>query len=214
MSSVQAGRSQVVEHAQIYEQVVTADLVGLGKRIGSDLLSICLDPANVVTQLELLAECVEKTAALVKNVHVKDFAFARHDGSVGVHLLRRADGMGLHDYAQLLRTVKPRERGINEVVEHWFPWQDDAQTTIQDRSHRLVRRELSRRAATRPRPRPGHRLIPQVNPGAIVLTLDQAAPYAGLLYGREGIIKGDGKRSSAMTSSVETMQSRSVAAGR
>lgn len=47
-----------------------------------------------------------------------------------------------------------------------------------------------------------------------MLTLDQAAPYAGLLYGREGIIKGDGKRSSPMTSSVETMQSRSVAAGR
>lgn len=213
MSSVQAGRSQVGEHAQIYEQVVTADLVGLRKRIGSDLLSICLDPANVVTQLELLAECVEKTAALVKNVHVKDFAFARHDGWVGFTYCGVPVGSGLHDYAQLLRTVKPRERGINEVVEHWFPWQD-AQTTIQDRSHRLVRRELSRRAADRPRPRPGHRLIPQVKPGAIVLTLDQAAPYAGLLYGREGIIKGDGKRSSAMTSSVETMQSRSVAAGR
>ena len=39
-------------------------------------------------------------------------------------------GEGLHDYPHLLETVHPRERGINEIVEHWLPWQGDAETTI------------------------------------------------------------------------------------
>ena len=34
------------------------------------------------------------------------------------------------DYPHLLATVRPRERGINEVVEHWLSWQGDAETTI------------------------------------------------------------------------------------
>ena len=39
-------------------------------------------------------------------------------------------GTGLHDYHHLLETVRPRERGINEIVEHWLPWQGDPETTV------------------------------------------------------------------------------------
>ncbi|WP_243232899.1 sugar phosphate isomerase/epimerase [Microbacterium sp. CIAB417] len=115
---------------ETYEQVPTADLVGVIDRVGSAQLGICLDPANVVAQLENPKACVEQTAALTKNVHVKDFAFARQPGWVGFTYSGAAMGSGLHDYAHLLATVRPRERGINEIVEHWLPWQDDAQTTI------------------------------------------------------------------------------------
>lgn len=115
---------------ETYEQVSTADLVGLVARIDSERLGICLDPANVVARLELPRDCVEQTSAHVKNVHVKDFAFARQPGWVGFTYGGAPMGEGLHDYAHLLETVKPRENGINEVVEHWLSWQGDAETTV------------------------------------------------------------------------------------
>ncbi|MBW9094336.1 TIM barrel protein [Microbacterium jejuense] len=115
---------------ETYEQVATADLVGLIDRIGSPRLGVCLDPANVVARLERPRDCVELSAPLVKNVHVKDFAFARQPGWVGFTYGGAPMGEGLHDYPHLLQTVRPRERGINEVVEHWLSWQGDAETTI------------------------------------------------------------------------------------
>ena len=115
---------------ETYEQVATSDLLDLVESVGSDHLGICLDPANVVARLETPRTCVEQTAPYVRNVHVKDFAFARQDGWVGFTYSGAAMGAGLHDYPHLLRTVSPRERGINEIVEHWLPWQGDAETTI------------------------------------------------------------------------------------
>lgn len=115
---------------ETYEQLPTTDLVGIVERVGSDRLGICLDPANVVARLEQPRTCVEQTAPFVKNVHVKDFAFARQPGWVGFTYSGAEMGTGLHDYRHLLDTVRPRERGINEIVEHWLSWQNDAETTI------------------------------------------------------------------------------------
>lgn len=115
---------------ETYEQVATRQLVALIERIDSPALGICLDPANVVARLESPTDCVEATAAHVKSVHVKDFAFARQEGWVGFTYSGSPLGDGLHDYEHLLRVVRPRERGINEIVEHWLPWQGDPDTTI------------------------------------------------------------------------------------
>jgi sugar phosphate isomerase/epimerase len=115
---------------ETYEQVATAGLVGLIERIDSPRLGVCLDPANVVARLELPRDCVEATAAHVKNVHVKDFAFARQPGWVGFTYGGAPMGEGLHDYPHLLETVRPRQNGVNEVVEHWLSWQGDAETTV------------------------------------------------------------------------------------
>lgn len=115
---------------ETYEQLATTDLLAVIERVGSEHLGVCLDPANVVARLESPRICVEQTAALTKNVHVKDFAFARQPGWVGFTYSGAPMGSGLHDYAHLLATVRPRERGINEIVEHWLPWQEDATTTI------------------------------------------------------------------------------------
>jgi len=120
---------------ETYEQVATTDLVDLVARIDSDRLGICLDPANVVARLERPRDCVELTAPYVKNVHVKDFAFARQPGWVGFTYGGAPMGEGLHDYPHLLETVRPRDRGVdgpevNEIVEHWLSWQGDPETTV------------------------------------------------------------------------------------
>jgi 3-oxoisoapionate decarboxylase len=115
---------------ETYEQVASADLVGVIEAVGSDRLGICLDPANVVARLERPRDAVELTAPHVKNIHVKDFAFARQPGWVGFTYGGAVMGEGLHDYPHLLATVDPRERGVNEIVEHWLSWQGDAETTI------------------------------------------------------------------------------------
>jgi len=120
---------------ETYEQVATDELVALIERIGSERLGVCLDPANVVARLERPRDCVEATAPHVRNIHVKDFAFARQAGWVGFTYGGAPMGEGLHDYAHLLETVRPRERGVdepqvNEIVEHWLSWQGDAETTI------------------------------------------------------------------------------------
>ncbi|MXS74513.1 sugar phosphate isomerase [Microbacterium sp. CSI-V] len=115
---------------ETYEQVATVDLVDLVWSLSSESLGICLDPANVVARLEQPAACVEVCTELVANVHVKDFAFHRRDGWVGFEYTGAPMGSGLHDYPHLLDTVRPRERGIDEIVEHWLPWQGDAETTV------------------------------------------------------------------------------------
>lgn len=123
-------RADVTLALETYELLATADLVALVDEIGSDRLGICLDPANVVARLEHPARCVDETAARVANVHAKDFAFARQPGWVGFTYSGAPMGEGLHDYRHLLATVRPRVRGIDEIVEHWLPWQTDARTTI------------------------------------------------------------------------------------
>ncbi|GAA4433600.1 TIM barrel protein [Georgenia halophila] len=116
---------------ETYEQVPTRDLVALVERVGSDKLGICLDPANVVAGLELPRDAVELCGPLTRNVHAKDFAFARQDGWVGFTYGGAPMGQGLHDYPHLLAAVRPEQRGINEIVEHWLPWQGDIKTTVE-----------------------------------------------------------------------------------
>jgi sugar phosphate isomerase/epimerase len=130
----------VVLALETYEQVATADLASMVESIGSPSIGVCLDPANVVARLELPRDCVERTAALAVNVHVKDFVFARQPGWVGFTYSGAPMGEGLHDYSHLLQAVRPRERGVDEIVEHWLPWQGDPKTTVR------AERDWTRRA--------------------------------------------------------------------
>ena len=72
-----------------------------------------------------------RTAPYVRNLHVKDFAFSRQDGWVGFTFAGCPLGEGLLDYDFMIDTVRPDERGINQIIEHWLPWQGDSATTCQ-----------------------------------------------------------------------------------
>ncbi|SDD94544.1 sugar phosphate isomerase/epimerase family protein [Auraticoccus monumenti] len=116
---------------ETYEQIPSAELVRVVEEVGSPALGICLDPGNSVARLELPTATVELTAPHVRSIHVKDFTFSRRDGWVGFTFAGCPLGEGLLDHQHLVGTVRPDERGINQVVEHWLPWQGDSATTIQ-----------------------------------------------------------------------------------
>lgn len=128
-------RAGVTLALETYEQVSTATLTELLEEVGSNALGICLDPANVVARLEHPRDCVEQAAGHVVNIHAKDFAFARQEGWVGFTYGGAPMGTGQHDYPHLLRTIAPRIRGIDEIVEHWLSWQGTAEQTVQTERH-------------------------------------------------------------------------------
>lgn len=122
-------RAGVTLALETYEQVSSADLVALVESVDSPNLGICLDPANTVAALENPLAVIDRCAALTRNVHVKDFRFSRRDGWVGFTLEGTGFGTGLLDYGYLSSTVDPDARGINQIVEHWLPWQGDFDET-------------------------------------------------------------------------------------
>jgi 3-oxoisoapionate decarboxylase len=115
---------------ETYEQVATEDLVALVEEVGEANLGICLDPANVVARLENPRQVIDRTADYVLNLHVKDFRFERQAGLVGFSLAGCLLGTGQLELDYLYETVRPAERGISQIVEHWLPWQDDEATTL------------------------------------------------------------------------------------
>lgn len=114
---------------ETYEQVKTRDVLAVVDAIDSPALGICLDPGNCVAALEYPHEVIELTASRVVNLHIKDFAFARQEGWVGFTYSGCLLGTGLLDYDALHQTIRPNERNINQIVEHWLPWQASAEET-------------------------------------------------------------------------------------
>ena len=115
---------------ETYEQVPVATLIDIVDQVGSPAVGICLDPGNCVAALEVPTDTIARTAAYVRNLHVKDFTFSRKDGWVGFTFAGCPLGEGLLDYDAMIDTVRPDERGISQIIEHWLPWQGDSATTI------------------------------------------------------------------------------------
>ena len=114
---------------ETYEQVPTRTILDAVERVDSPWLGICLDPGNCVAALEHPTQVIDMTANRVLNLHVKDFSFSRRDGWVGFTFAGCPMGEGLLDYDYMKARVRPNERQINQIIEHWLPWQQDAATT-------------------------------------------------------------------------------------
>lgn len=115
---------------ETYEQVSTPSLVDLVETVGHPSLGIVLDPGNCVAALESPRDVIARTAPYVRNLHIKDFAFSRKDGWVGFTYAGAPLGEGLLDYDFMVEQIRPEERHINQVIEHWLPWTNDAAETI------------------------------------------------------------------------------------
>lgn len=114
---------------ETYEQVSSRDMMSVINRIDSPWLGVCLDPANCVAALEQPSDVINNTADRVFNLHVKDFHFTRQAGWVGFNLVGCPLGEGLLAYDEMIEKVRPKERGIHQIVEHWLPWETNAVTT-------------------------------------------------------------------------------------
>jgi 3-oxoisoapionate decarboxylase len=114
---------------ETYEQVPTAVLADVVAAIGSPSLGVCSDPANCVAALEHPAQVVDQVAPLVVNMHVKDFQFTRSPGWVGFTLIGAPLGEGLLDYDAMVARIDPNPTTVNQIIEHWLPWQGDPETT-------------------------------------------------------------------------------------
>ena len=75
-------------------------------------------------------EVIDAVAPYVLNMHIKDFAFSRKEGWVGFTYSGAPLGEGLLDYDYMAGKLQPKERNINQIVEHWLPWQDSEDETI------------------------------------------------------------------------------------
>jgi 3-oxoisoapionate decarboxylase len=115
---------------ETYEQVPTSRILDVIRGVDSPYLGICSDPANTVAALEMPLEVIDAVAPYVLNMHIKDFAFSRKDGWVGFTYSGAPLGEGLLDYGYMAEKIRPHERNINQIVEHWLPWQDSEAETI------------------------------------------------------------------------------------
>ncbi|WP_026554543.1 sugar phosphate isomerase/epimerase family protein [Arthrobacter sp. 35W] len=115
---------------ETYEQVPTSRILEVIRRVGDPSLGICADPANTVAALELPNPVIDAVAPYVLNMHIKDFAFSRKEGWVGFTYSGAPLGEGLLDYDYMAGMFRPHERNINQIVEHWLPWQDSEAETI------------------------------------------------------------------------------------
>ncbi len=115
---------------ETYEQVATADLADLVDRIDNPRLGICLDVANTVARLEDQDELIDRVNDRVANLHVKDFQFVRAEGLVGFELTGARLGTGLLALDSLMGRVRPFDRDISAIVEHWLPWQGSESATV------------------------------------------------------------------------------------
>ena len=128
---------------ETYEQLPSARLVRFVADVDDPRVGICLDPANCVAGLELPGDVIDRCAPYTLNLHVKDFAFTRRDGWVGFTLAGAAMGEGLLDLGAELSAVRPLERGISMIVEHWLTWQGNPRTTVA-MERRWTRQTLAR----------------------------------------------------------------------
>ncbi|MCY1244382.1 Xylose isomerase-like TIM barrel [compost metagenome] len=115
---------------ETYEQVPTSRILDVIRGVDSPYLGICSDPANTVAALEMPREVIDAVAPYVLNMHIKDFAFSRKEGWVGFTYSGAPLGEGLLDYDYMAGKFQPTERNINQIVEHWLPWQDSEAETI------------------------------------------------------------------------------------
>ena len=115
---------------ETYEQVATADLVGLVDASAARTWASASTPPTSSPASRRPRDAVEPSRRYVAE-RARQGLRVRPPGRLGrLHLLRRPMGERPARLPAPAGDRPAHERGINEIVEHWLPWQGDPETTI------------------------------------------------------------------------------------
>jgi len=102
-----------------------------GPRIGDDYLGVCLDLTNSFGALENKEEILRHLAAQAINVHLKDFAVERIEYLMGFAFRGRPVGAGRLPLTDLFSTLAKTGNRPNVIVEHWTPFAQTLEKTLE-----------------------------------------------------------------------------------
>ena len=113
---------------ETYEQVPTTQLLEMVRDVDSPSLGICLDPGNSVAALETPRSTIDLTADTSSTCTSRTSpSLDRAAGSASRWPGPPGRGPARPDVPD--ERVRPDERGINQIIEHWLVWQGDSATT-------------------------------------------------------------------------------------
>jgi|TARA_B110000908_G_C10265229_1_gene463158 sugar phosphate isomerase/epimerase len=110
--------------------LASQDLANLVKLLNSKQYGVCLDVANSICAGEWPMETVRILAPYAINLHMKDCRFAIDPYGVGFSVVGTPLGQGMVDVKGILDVLKPKERHINIILEHWLPWNEDEESLM------------------------------------------------------------------------------------
>ncbi|WFE89858.1 TIM barrel protein [Roseibium porphyridii] len=105
--------------------ISSPELASLVQRLDSDRFGVCLDVANSICAGEWPLETVNILAPFAINLHLKDCRFVPDPYGVGFKVEGVPLGKGIVDIGAVFDRLRPDERGINIILEHWLPWECD-----------------------------------------------------------------------------------------
>ncbi len=101
-------------------------------RISNSHVGICLDTANSLGRPEPLQTLVDRLGSYTVMLHAKDYDIKRVDTRMGFSVVGRPAGSGRVDFDRLLNDLRDRGRhDISVIVEHWPPFTENIEATVQ-----------------------------------------------------------------------------------
>jgi sugar phosphate isomerase/epimerase len=100
-------------------------------QMASPSLGICMDTANSLGRPETLESVLEHLARHAIVLHVKDYDIHRIDTRMGFHVVGAPAGAGKVNFSLVLAALKAHHRDPSVILEHWPPFTDTIEKTIE-----------------------------------------------------------------------------------
>jgi sugar phosphate isomerase/epimerase len=113
------------------EAHTVSEYAWLVREMASPSLGICMDTANSLGRPETLDRVVAELAPYTIVLHVKDYDIHRIDTRMGFHVVGRPAGDGKVDFPLVFGALKMHKRSPSIILEHWPPFAESIEKTIQ-----------------------------------------------------------------------------------
>ena len=118
-----------LENNEAFSAEEFSHLVG---SISSPYVGICLDTANSLGRPDPLPTVIQHLAPYTVMLHAKDYDIKRVTTRMGFSVVGRPAGYGRVDFDALLGELRQRGRhDISVIIEHWPPFEDNIEATVQ-----------------------------------------------------------------------------------